>query len=548
MFNKFKNTGLIVLMISLFAVVDAYGQVNCPTCPKGLTAPSSISAPQQGFNGYTSEVDHFDGTTPTCYTPTAATLNGHLRGINNALCAHRTRIDSLIGSDTSLINRIDSIISILDSISADLESNYNTSIISSDSSVNIVASMVGLVQQFNLSVDIDSVKSKLVRDLDYSCLGVPRNFDSIMNKLIEIACLTTDPTVDSCKVWRLYATNSVGSTAGTTTVSATSYSIGAVPADMCLTKIEYIYTLYDSTGAVMANGLINGTSTLGAVTSWTIPYGYIQGAREVTITARFWKEKCTSHAYCGTYDSTLTTNVPVFTLSSLIANNDAFTNTSETAVVYNLGANDVIPYGVFSSLLNIGASKGNAILTGTNLQYTPTSSGIDTFAYVITDIYSQTDTAYIYSTNNITTTSVALNITGQIDMCVQSGTSVRIFNTLSITNDIGSVRLYSMTYTNDTGAVETLLNPLLPTFTGLQSIANGADVIIGNLYKFSNLAIADINTDGGTITITIMATNSDGIDKLVDITLEIPVGISTNYACSTLLENMAYTITEYDLP
>jgi hypothetical protein len=256
--------------------------------------------------------------------------------------------------------------------------------------------MVGLVQQFNLSVDIDSVKSKLVRDLDYSCLGVPRNFDSIMNKLIEIACLTTDPTVDSCKVWRLYATNSVGSTAGTTTVSATSYSIGAVPADMCLTKIEYIYTLYDSTGAVMANGLINGTSTLGAVTSWTIPYGYIQGAREVTITARFWKEKCTSHAYCGTYDSTLTTNVPVFTLSSLIANNDAFTNTSETAVVYNLGANDVIPYGVFSSLLNIGASKGNAILTGTNLQYTPTSSGIDTFAYVITDIYSQTDTAYIY--------------------------------------------------------------------------------------------------------------------------------------------------------
>lgn len=547
MFNKFKNTGLIVLMISLFAVVDAYGQINCPTCPKGLTAPSSISSPQQGFNGYTSEVDHFDGTTPTCYTPTAATLNGHLRGINNALCAHRTRIDSLIGSDTSLINRIDSIISILDNISADLESNYNTSIISSDSSVNIVASMVGLVQQFNLSVDIDSVKSKLVRDLDYSCLGVPRNFDSIMNKLIEIACLTTDPTVDSCKVWRLYATSSVGSTAGTTTVSATSYSIGAVPADMCLTKIEYIYILYDSTGAVMANGLINGTSTLGAVTSWTIPYGYIQGAREVTITTRFWKEKCTSHAYCGTYDSTLTTNVPVFTLSSLIANNDAFTNTSKTAVVYNLGANDVIPYGVFSSLLNIGASKGNAILTGTNLQYTPTSSGIDTFAYVITDIYSQTDTAYIYSTNNITTTSVALNITGQIDMCVQSGTSVRIFNTLSITNDIGSVKLYSMTYTNDTGAVERLYAGL-PNFTGLQSIANGPDVIIGNLFKFSNLAIADINTDGGTITITIMATNSDGIDKLVDITLEIPVGISTNYACSTLLENMAYTITEYDLP
>ena len=547
MFNKFKNTGLIVLMISLFAVVDAYGQVNCPTCPKGLTAPSSISAPQQGFNGYTSEVDHFDGTTPTCYTPTAATLNGHLRGINNSLCNLRTRIDSLRSKDTILIRRIDSLMNAIDDINTDLQTSYNTSIVSSDSSINVVASIVGLVQQFNLSVDIDSVKSKIVRNLDYSCLGVPRNFDSIMNKLIEIACLTTDPTVDSCKVWRLYATNSAGSTAGTTTVSATSYSIGAVPADMCLTKIEYIYTLYDSTGAVMANGLINGTSTLGAVTSWTIPYGYIQGAREVTVTARFWKEKCTSHAYCGTYDSTLTTNVPVFTLSPLTANNDAFTNTSKTAVVYNLGANDVIPYGVFSSLLTIGASKGNAILIGTNLQYTPTASGIDTLRYTITDVYGQTDTAYIYSTNSISSSSVALNVTGQINMCVQ-GTSIRIFNTISITNDIGTPKLYGMTYTNDTGAVVTLLNPLLPTFTGLQSIANGSDLILSNLYKFSNLSIADINSDGGTITITLLVTNSSSEPKLLDITLVIPDGISDDYSCPTSLENMAYTITEYDLP
>ena len=544
MFNKFKNTGLIVLMISLFAVVDAYGQVNCPTCPKGLTAPSSISAPQQGFNGYTSEVDHFDGTTPTCYTPTAATLNGHLRGINNALCAHRTRIDSLIGSDTSLINRIDSIIYILDSISADLESNYNTSIISSDSSVNIVASMVGLVQQFNLSVDIDSVKSKLVRDLDYSCLGVPRNFDSIMNKLIEIACLTTDPTVDSCKVWRLYATNSVGSTAGTTTVSATSYSIGAVPADMCLTKIEYIYTLYDSTGAVMANGLINGTSTLGAVTSWTIPYGYIQGAREVTITARFWKEKCTSHAYCGTYDSTLTTNVPVFTLSSLIANNDAFTNTSETAVVYNLGANDVIPYGVFSSLLNISASKGNAILTGTNLQYTPTSSGIDTFAYVITDIYSQTDTAFIYITNNASS-APSITISGNISICTESS-ALRIFNSFAFSNKIGAVEMVGITYENDTGAIILITDPLALNFPTMHVIGNGVDTKSGYVYGFSNFNISDVDDLGGTVIITIKVKNSNNELRFIDITIFLPVDLQTDNACPTIREGVGYSILEYD--
>jgi len=548
MFNKFKNTGLVVLMISLFAVVDAYGQVDCPTCPKGLTAPSSVSSPLQGFTGYTSEVDHFDGTTPTCYTPTASTLNGHLRGINNSLCNLRTRIDSLRTKDTVLIRRIDSLMNAIDDINTDLGTTYNSSIISSDSSVNIVTSIVGLVQQFNLSVDIDSVKSKIVRDLDYSCLGVPRNFDSIMNKLIEIACLTTDPTVDSCKVWKLYATNSIGSTAGTTTVSAIPYSIGAVPTDMCLTKIEYIYTLYDSTGASIANGLVNGTTTLGVATNWTIPLGYIQGARTITVIARFWKEKCTSHAYCGTQDSLLTSNVPVFVLSPLTANNDAFTNTSETMVAYNLGSNDVTPYGVFSSLLNIGASKGNALLSGTILQYTPTASGIDTFAYVITDVYDQTDTAFIYATNNITSTSTALNVTGIIDMCVQSGTSVRIYNTISITNDIGTPKLYGMTYTNDTGAVVSLLNPLLPAFTGLQSIANGADLIIGNLYKFANLAIADINTDGGTITITLLVTNSSSEPKLLDITLEIPAGISTDYTCSTLLENMSYVTTEYDLP
>lgn len=548
MLNRFKNTGLIILIVSLFAVVDGFGQVPCPTCPKGITAPSSVSNPLQGFNGFTSEVKTFDGTTPTCYTPTAKSLNGHLRGINNALCAYRTRIDSLVGGDTVLISRIDSLINAIDVINTDISSNYNTSIISSDSSVNIITGIVGSVLQFNLSVDIDSIKAKIVRNLDYSCLGVPNNFDSIMNKLIEVACYQSDPASDSCKVWTLYSTNTVGSTAGATTVSVTPYSSGAVPSDMCLTKIEYIYTLYDGSGNSVANGLINGSTVLGSATNWTIPLGYIQGARTIKIVSRFWKEKCTSHRYCGTQDSILTATLPVFVLSPLTANNDAFTNTSTSSINYNLVANDVVPYGVFSSLLNIGASKGNAILSGTNLQYTPTSSGIDTFAYVITDIYGQTDTAFIYSTNNISSSSTALNITGTIDMCVQSGTSIRIFNTLSITNDIGSVKLYGMTYTNDTGLVVSILNPLLPTFTGLQSIANGSNTISGNLYNFSNLSIADINSDGGTITITIMATNAASVDKLVDITVIIPSGISSSYACSTLLENMAYTITEYDLP
>lgn len=532
-------------MISLFAVVDAYGQVNCPTCPKGLTAPSSISAPQQGFNGYTSEVDHFDGTTPTCYTPTAATLNGHLRGINNALCLTRARIDSLNRKDTVLIRRIDSLMNAIDDINTDLQTSYNTSIVSSDSSINVVASIVGLVQQFNLSVDIDSVKSKIVRNLDYSCLGVPRNFDSIMNKLIEIACLTTDPTVDSCKVWRLYATNSVGSTAGTTTVSATSYSIGAVPADMCLTKIEYIYTLYDSTGAVMANGLINGTSTLGAVTSWTIPYGYIQGARTVTITTRFWKEKCTSHNYCGTMDSTLTSNVPVFSLSPLVVNNDMFTTNNSATQIFDVCANDVIPYSIYSSVLISNAMKGTADLNACNLNYTATEIGNDTLKYVITDIYGQKDTAFIYITNNAAS-APNIAVSGSIDMCVQSNV-VRIFNSLSFSNRIGAVYIHGITYTNDTGAVITILDPSSANFSTLQTVGYSAsNTLTGYNYRFNNFNISDVDTDGGTVVITVKTKNLDGDLKLIDIEIPLITGLQTNYGCPTSYIGAAYTITEYD--
>jgi len=156
-------------MISLFAVVDAYGQINCPTCPKGLTAPSSISSPQQGFNGYTSEVNKYDGTTQNCYSPTANTLNGHLKGINNALCDLQELIDSLstvindndstaLAGLDSLQVQVDSITSRLDSIVTALGQFYNTSVISSDSSLNVSSSVTGDVITFNLSVDNDSIE------------------------------------------------------------------------------------------------------------------------------------------------------------------------------------------------------------------------------------------------------------------------------------------------------------------------------------------------------------------------------------------------------
>ena len=532
-------------MISLFAVVDAYGQVNCPTCPKGLTAPSSISSPQQ-FNGYTSEVDHFDGTTPTCYTPTAATLNGHLRGINNALCAHRTRIDSLIGSDTSLINRIDSIISILDSISADLESNYNTSIISSDSSVNIVASMVGLVQQFNLSVDIDSVKSKLVSGLDISCLGVPRNFDSIMNKLIEIACTTNVMDADTCTEWELYmGTLSIGSTDENTTVSISSNSFGAVPSGMCLTKIEYIYEVSDSVGNTLVSGLVNGNNILGTITNFAIPIGYVQGARFIGITARYWKEKCVSHKYCGILDVPSMTVIPVFTLSPLIANTDNYSTTVGTPQSFNLLTNDVTPYTVSSTLLIRGASKGTASLISGILSYTASTSGLDSLRYSVTDIYGRKDTAYIIITN-ASVTAPTITVSGSIDICNQSGTALRIFNSLVFSNKgFGAVKLIGVGFENDTAYATSITDPLVPNFPSMITVGTGSNTVFGYNYRFNNLNITDINSSGGTVTMTASLNDSFGSPKLVDIIIYIPSGISS-FSCGSGNFNASYSINVYD--
>lgn len=491
MLNRFKSYGLIAI-IYLCAVADALGQSNCPTCPKGMTAPSTITSPLQGFHGYTSESLHFDGTTPTCYTPTANTLNGHLNGINNRLCNFKSRIDSLWRKDTLFLRRIDSLINAIDDINDEFESTYNTSVISSDSSVNVDADIVGSVQQFDLSVDIDSVKSKIIHNLNISCLGATRNFDSILNTLIRIACYQSDPANDSCKIWRLYSTNSISSTAGTTQVSVTPYSIGAVPSDMCLTKIEYIYTLKDAGGASMANGLINGSTALGSPVVFTIPYGYVHGARTIQITSRFWKEKCTSHKYCGTLDSTLTSNVPVFSLTPINVNDDTYTTTGTSTVSKDVCSNDVLPYAFYSSLLIRGATKGSASLVGCSLTYTPITTGIDTLRYKITDIYGQSDTAYIYITNNV---SVGLDVSfsgSTTNICiVQCGsTPKKYLQTVSLVGsgtNFGSIyRIRKLTITSDTN---TLIRNFSPNIT--QSTFNST------LTGVSGAMYTSINSIGG---------------------------------------------------
>jgi hypothetical protein len=157
-----------VLFIALL-LVNAITFADCINCPKGTTAPGAAASPTTRFNGYTSEVNKYDGTAQNCYSPTANTLNGHLKGINNALCDLQELIDSLstviddndstaLAGLDSLQVQVDSITIRLDSIVTALGQFYNTSVISSDSSLNVSSSVTGDVITFNLSVDNDSIE------------------------------------------------------------------------------------------------------------------------------------------------------------------------------------------------------------------------------------------------------------------------------------------------------------------------------------------------------------------------------------------------------
>ena len=67
-----------LLFILAFIYTTAIS-AQCLNCPNGITAPGAGASPSVKFNGYTSEVKYYDGIKPTCYTPTANTLNGHLQ-------------------------------------------------------------------------------------------------------------------------------------------------------------------------------------------------------------------------------------------------------------------------------------------------------------------------------------------------------------------------------------------------------------------------------------------------------------------------------------
>lgn len=171
----------IITIIAICLALNANAQ--CIGCPP-LTGGSVPSKPCS-FNGQTSSVTSYNGVTPTCYSPTNGSLNGHLQGINNALCFIRGVIDSV-----SLSN--DYCDSIAISIQAQIDSIFglvnNYTVVSSDNSVDIQVDTIDGLIVFDLSVP------PYVPNVDATCLigGAEPTLENILQALINAACLTEE--------------------------------------------------------------------------------------------------------------------------------------------------------------------------------------------------------------------------------------------------------------------------------------------------------------------------------------------------------------------
>lgn len=166
----------------LLAIASTTAQAQCVGCPP-LTSDTIPNVPCN-FNGQTSSVTQYNGVTPTCYTPTNVSLNGHLQGINNAFCAIRNKVDSLLNNQQDCDSILLAFEAQLDSV-AGLINYYD--VISTDSSVTVTRDTVDGVITFDLSVPV------YVPNVDATCLGITEpTLDNVLQALIDAACLNEE--------------------------------------------------------------------------------------------------------------------------------------------------------------------------------------------------------------------------------------------------------------------------------------------------------------------------------------------------------------------
>lgn len=171
----------LIAIISFFFALNVSAQcIGCPPLTGGNVPKQPCS-----FNGQTSSVTNYNGITPNCYFPTNGSLNGHLQGINNALCTIRNRIDSIAnvsGQCDSLIEnvqlQIDTIVTML--------TFYD--VVSSDGSIIVTTDTTNSIITFDLSV------APYIPNVDATCLigEAEPTLDNILQALITAACLNEE--------------------------------------------------------------------------------------------------------------------------------------------------------------------------------------------------------------------------------------------------------------------------------------------------------------------------------------------------------------------
>lgn len=527
-------------IISLLVLLCTYYSYSeCINCPKSILAPGSAAAPLSGFNGTTGEVTDYTGTPISCFLPASNTLNGVIEGIDNELCELQDLIDSLEAAgvvDSAAIAAIEADIDSLYALVAAATIEYD--ILSDNGSVDITTTTADGIVNWDLAVNIQSIQDSLLANLDASCLTDSTGWDDIMQTLIDVVCALNTAATDTCEAWDLTFTASTSTSPTAIAISATASEVTPAPSNMQITDIIYYYYVYDADTVVITSGYVNAPTTLDAAYAWYVPATYQDGARFATVVGRIYKEVTATGAYCGFDDTTYTLVISAPDLDAMTANN--YTNdTVQPSTTFNIPvtSNDVIPYTLATLAIVTspvyGTVNSTSVAGGTvNFTADATTGVVDSFSYRIVDVYSQSDTAWVFVPVENCTDSSFLSRVDSI--CVtRTGHSSFLFNpyyNVSITGlDILTWSL-DLSYAEECDAAP--LNGVAMTTTGVGTSISGTTggLSSGNLTtQITQNYTGAIDACGGTLTqtgatwsFTIEWTDACGTEQIETLELSLP--------------------------
>lgn len=306
MFNRFNS----IILILLFAL-NAYSQ--CDGCPSSIEAPPSVGETPAQFNGFTSEVNLYDGDNPDCYMPISNSLNGQLEGIDNKICELDELIETLRTScsDSTSIANIEAT---LVELQSELDSLKTFLVLSLDSTILVSTTTSSDSVTFNLSVNYDRIQDSLLVGVNAECLDSVESISQVLNDLIELSCDTASVVFSGgCVDFEAFYTMNVTSLPSSVQVEITpTNNLTSSPRE-CITEIKYTYEVLDVNNEIVegGNGIAYGTTTLDVAYTFSIPTSYGNGARGIRVEMDISRQICSKGEECSvqSYENPLITAI-----------------------------------------------------------------------------------------------------------------------------------------------------------------------------------------------------------------------------------------------